>query len=197
MTRTILWALVAVAALGAGWIYYTQTQAPQPRATASGAPYGAGEYTLVDHTGQPFTREDMMGRPAMVFFGFTHCPDVCPTTLADMAGWYERLGADAEAVDAYFVTVDPERDTPEVIANYISWNDRVTGLTGTPEEVAKVVEAWGILAQRVELEGGGYNVDHTASVLLIGPDGDFFGTIAYLESADTAVGKLQRLIAEG
>ncbi|MCP8897400.1 SCO family protein [Shinella daejeonensis] len=195
--RTVLWTLVAVAALGVGWVYVSQTVLqPQPR-TIAGSAYGTGDYQLVDHNGEPFTYQSLLGRPAMVFFGFTHCPDVCPTTLADMTVWYERLGADADDLAAYFVSVDPERDTPEIIGNYVGWTERVVGVTGDRAEIDKAISAWGVYARRVENDGDGYNVDHTASVFLIDPQGGFFGTIAYMENTETAIGKLRRLLGPG
>lgn len=204
--RTVLWTLVAVAAAGAGWIWYTSPSGPggagqqggsvtQALAGAQGR-YGAGDYELVTHEGEAVDDTVFVGKPAMVFFGFTHCPDVCPTTLGDMQHWYAELGADADKVDAYFVSVDPERDTPEVLGEYVSWvSDRITGLTGEPAEIDKMVEAWGVMAEKAPLEGGGYNVNHTASVFLLDENGDFFGTIAYEEGSETALGKLRRLIA--
>lgn len=197
VVRIVLWIAVVVGIVGAGWIYATQSSAPNQANPLLADQYGGGDYQLVDHNGQPFTYESFLGRPSMVFFGFTHCPDVCPMTLAEMMQWYTQLGGDGDGLDAYFVTVDPERDTLDVMASYVGWTDRVVGITGEPAEIEKMVEAWGIHTSRVDLEGGGYNVDHTASVLLIDSDGDFFGTIAFRESTDTAIAKLRRLVDEG
>lgn len=193
--RLVLWALVGVTALGVGWVYVTQmVVVPHTRNVAT-QPYGVGDYRLVDHRGQDFTHDRLLGRPAMVFFGFTHCPDVCPTTLADMTVWYDRLGAAADRLDAYFVSVDPERDTAETIGAYVGWTGRVVGVTGTRAEIDKAIAAWGVYARQVEIEGDGYNVDHTASVFLIDAQGGFAGTIAYMENTDMALGKLGRLLA--
>lgn len=191
--RTVLWTLVVVAAGGAAWLYYNQTQTRPAEHIVFSEGFGSGDYQLVDHTGAPFVYEDFLGKPAMVFFGFTHCPDVCPTTLADMTYWYEQLGPDADKIEAFFVSVDPERDTPELMASYVEWTNRVTGVTGTRAEIDKIIEAWGVYAARSDLENGGYNVDHTASVFLIDAQGQFFGTIAYEEASDPAIGKLRRL----
>lgn len=201
--RTILWTLVAVAAAGAAWIWYQGMAAPQ-QAGQSYAQYsqdgqfGAGDYRLVAAgTGETVGDEIFLGRPSLTFFGFTHCPDVCPTTLADIGHWFAELGPDAEAVQAFFVSVDPERDTPAVLADYVGWVDGVTGLTGEPDEVGKAIAAWGVFAEKAPLDGGGYTMNHTASVFLTDAEGRFFGTIAYGENADTAVAKLRRLIGEG
>lgn len=102
--------------------------------------------------------------------------------------------ADADNLAAYFVSVDPERDTPEVIGNYVGWTERVVGVTGERAEIDKAITAWNVYTQRVDLEGGGYNVDHTASAFLIDPQGGFFRTVAYMENTETAIGKLRRLL---
>jgi protein SCO1/2 len=189
--RMALWTLVAAAALGATGLYaYTTMVRP-----AEAAGIGHGDYQLMTASGEPFSRASLDGSPSMVFFGFTHCPEVCPTSLADMASWYEALGDEAGDLKAYFITVDPERDTAEIIGDYVSWTGRVTGVTGTPEEIAKAVDAWAVHAEKVPLDGGDYTMDHTASVFLLNDQGEFEGTIAYRESQDTALAKLRRLIA--
>lgn len=194
--RIVLWTLVAVAALGAGYVWYSTAMAPrQGVAVADAGPYGAGDYQLVSHDGETVGDEVFVGQPSMVFFGFTHCPDVCPTTLADMQHWFAELGADADDLQAFFVSVDPERDTPEILGQYVGWaGERVTGLTGEPDEVEKAMQAWSVFAERVPLEGGDYTMNHTASVFLVDAEGGFFGTIAYGEASQTAVGKLRRLL---
>ncbi|AEQ50717.1 SCO family protein [Pelagibacterium halotolerans] len=199
--RIVLWTLVVVAAAGAGVLWYSTQVRPDPSGQLAAAPqgqYGAGDYRLVDHTGAPVDQTAFTGKPSMVFFGFTHCPDVCPTTLGDMQHWYAELGDDADGVNAFFVSVDPERDTPAVLGEYVGWvSERITGITGEPAEIGKMVDAWGVFAEKEPLEGGGYNVNHTASVFLIDGAGQLFGTIAYGEGAETAVGKLRRLVSEG
>lgn len=194
LLRYGLWGLVALATMFAAWLYAGQVT--RSTAPLSGQPYGAGDYSLIDHNGDPFSYASFLGQPAMVFFGFTHCPDVCPTTLYDMDVWYRALGEDADGVRAFFVSVDPERDTPEALRTYLGWNPRVTGVTGTRAGIDAIIDAWGVYTERTELADGGYNVDHTASVFLIRPNGDFMGTIAYMEPTETAIGKLRRLIAE-
>ena len=120
------------------------------------------------------------------------------TTLAEMDGWLKKLGEEGRDVRAYFVSVDPERDTPEIMNTYVgNVSDRVTGITGDPEKVAAMAKAFSIYARKVPLDGGDYTMDHTATVLLLDRNGGFFGTIAYGEDSQTAVTKLKRLIAEG
>lgn len=159
------------------------------------APYG-GAFALVDQNGQPITESVLRGHPSMVFFGFTHCPEVCPTTLFEMSQWFEELGAEGKDLKAYFFSVDPERDTPALLGGYISSvTDRVIGITGDPEKVWANAKAFGIYWKKVPTSGDDYTMDHTASVILLKPDGAFFGTIAFGEAKDSAVAKLRRLIA--
>jgi protein SCO1/2 len=189
--RLGLWGLVAVAALGATGLYiYSNVTRP-----AAVAGLGQGEYELVTTFGETFSAASLLGSPSMVFFGFTHCPDVCPTSLAEMASWYEALGEEGRDLKAYFVTVDPERDTADIVEDYVGWTGRVTGVTGTPEETDKATASWAVHAEKVPLEGGDYTMDHTASVFLMNAQGEFEGTIAYREGSDTALAKLRRLLA--
>jgi protein SCO1/2 len=111
-----------------------------------------------------------------------------------MATWFEALGPDARSLKAYFVTVDPERDTPEVVGDYVGWMDgKVTAVTGSREEIDKIVGAWKVLGEKVG-EGDDYTVNHTASVFLVNAQGGFEGTIAYGENADIAVQKIRKLV---
>jgi protein SCO1/2 len=191
--RKALWVLVAVVALGAG--AGAILLRPQASTTADSS-FGRGEFTLVDAQGNAVDQTVLAGHPSMLFFGFTHCPEVCPTTMGEMAGWFDALGGEADDLRAYFVTVDPERDTPEVLGEYVSWvSDRIIGLTGAPEEIAKAARSWGVFYEKVPLEGGDYTMDHTASVFLVDDKGEFAGTIAYREDSQTAVGKLRNLLA--
>lgn len=196
--RTVrIWLWVAVVAVGltagAGALYLRQSQ----QLAAQLGSFGVAEFDLVDQHGNPVDESIMVGAPTAMFFGFTHCPEVCPTTMAEMASWFEALGPDAKDLRAFFVTVDPERDTPAILGDYVSWvGDRVTGITGKPEEIAKLAKAWGVFFEKVPLEGGDYTMDHTASVFLLDSAGEFQGTIAYREDTATALGKLRNLLAK-
>jgi len=190
--RIVLWTLVAVAALGATGLYtYTAMQRGQAVAAI-----GDGDYQLTTADGEPFTRASLVGNPSLLFFGFTHCPEVCPTTLAEMTAWYETLGEEAKDLKAYFVTVDPERDTAEIVGDYVAWTGHVTGITGSLDEIEKAAKAWAIFHKKVPLEGDDYTMDHTASVFLLNEQGEFEGTIAYREEMATAIGKIRKLLAE-
>jgi protein SCO1 len=192
MMRWIFVAMaVMVAAVVGIWVY--QAYGPKPAGKAYGAPF-----SLVDETGAPITEAAFRGHPTAVFFGFTHCPEVCPTTLYEMNGWFQKLGDEGKDIRAFFVTIDPERDDPQSMKNYVTnLSDRIKGITGEPDKVWAMAKSFGIYWKKVPLEDGDYNMDHTASVLLLDKDGDFAGTIAYEENRDTAVAKLKRLAAKG
>jgi protein SCO1/2 len=192
MMRNILAGILVLMAAGIGFLTFDWY-----RRSSGGEPYGA-PFALVNQTGAPITEAAFRGQPSAVFFGFTHCPEVCPTTLFELDGWLKKLGDDGKNLRAYFVTVDPERDTAEIMDTYVgNVSDRITGITGEPDKVHAMIKAFGIFARKVELEGGDYTMDHTASVILLDSDGSFAGTIAYEENPDTALAKLKRLAAEG
>lgn len=154
-----------------------------------------GAFTLVDGSGETVTEQDLVGKPTVLFFGFTSCPDVCPTTLAELQGWIERLGPQADKLNYAFVSVDPARDTPELMASYVAaFDDRIRALTGTPEQVAAMLKTYRVYARRVETDDGGYTMDHTAGLYLMNRNNRFVGTIAYGEDGDVAIAKLERLI---
>ena len=191
--RIALWVAVAGFAVLATLAYFF-VKVPAP---GQGG-IGGGNYALTTGSGAAFTPASLQGKPSMLFFGFTHCPQVCPTTLSEMAVWYEELGAEGEKLNAFFVSVDPERDTPAVVEDYVrAVSDKVTAVTGSPDQVAAMTKAWGAFAEKVPLEDGDYTMDHTASVYLIDGQGQFQGTIAYGEGSGPALEKLRRLIAKG
>ncbi len=164
--------------------------------TGSGVAAIGGAFTMVDHTGKPVSDRDFVGKPSVYFFGFTHCPDVCPTSLYDISTLMEDLGPEADKLNVSFVTVDPERDTAQVMSDYISpFDSRIVGLTGTPEQVSDMTKAFRVFSRKVNLEDGGYTMDHTATIYLMDAEGTFAGTIAYGEDTETALGKLRNLIA--
>jgi protein SCO1/2 len=195
--RITLWLLVAIALFGLGALAVQRYAggAQTGQSAGAGTPFG-GPFELVDQSGAPVTEAIFRGKPAAVLFGYTHCPDVCPTTLMQMAEWRKALGSDAEKMHFVFVTVDPERDTVPVMRDYVgAFSDKITGVTGEPDKVAAMTKAFKIYSRKVPLEGGDYSMDHTASVLLLGADGDLAGTIARDEDRETAMAKLKRLVA--
>jgi len=137
-----------------------------------------GPFSLTDQDGKTITDADMKGHPFIVFFGFTHCPDVCPTTLYDLSQALNGLGDDAKNIPALFVTVDPERDTPEVMKRYVSnFNPDIRGVTGDPAAIQAMVKAYRGYAKKVPTEDGDYTMDHTAVVYLMGADGQFISPL--------------------
>ena len=162
-----------------------------------GAAAVGGPFELVDQNGKRFGTKQLAGKPYAIFFGFTRCPEVCPTTLYEMSGWFDALGEEGKVLKAFFFSVDPERDSPELMHNYaIAFTNRITGITGDPAEMRKLMKAWRIYAAKVPTQDGDYTMDHTASVLLINSKGEFMGSIAYGEAADSAVSKIRKLIQQ-
>ena len=193
MLRALLWAAVVAAALILLWALFLRPEpGAQPMALQS---LGKGDYALVTADGQPFTQADLAGQPTAVFFGFTHCPDVCPTTLGEVTAWQEDLAQDGQQLRTLFITVDPERDTREVLGEYVSWVPGVTGITGDRAEIDKAIAAFRIYAAPVPLEGGGYTMNHSTQVLLFDAQGAYFGLIGYREDHDRAMGTIRRLLA--
>jgi len=176
--RRGLWAMtgVAVVALGAAFLWQSQTPAdlPAPRVTGEAAITNA--YTLTDHTGRSVTAVSFDGQWQLVFFGFTHCPDICPTTLATMAQVMDALGPKSARVTPIFVTVDPARDTPEVMAAYVeAFHPRMVGLTGTEAQVAEAAGNFRVWYERAEDETApdGYTMAHSGHIYVMAPDGRF------------------------
>jgi len=149
-------------------------------------------WRLTDDRGRTVTPRGWIGRPAMVFFGFTWCPDVCPTTLLDISDWLEELGPDAETLAVSLITVDPERDTPQVLADYLSnFDPRIRGLTGTETQLTRVADDFRAMYERVLRDDGDYTMNHTAGVFLFRPDGRFASIIDFHEDRAFALPKIR------
>lgn len=152
-------------------------------------------WRLIDDQGNPVVPQDWLGQASMVFFGFTWCPDVCPTTLMDIADWLEGLGQDADRIRVAMITVDPERDSPEILAEYLSNFDiRIRGLTGSADAVAKAAEAFGVTYTRLPRDDGDYTMNHTSGVFVFRPSGELASTIDFHEERRFAVPKIRRAI---
>jgi protein SCO1/2 len=133
-----------------------------------------GPFQLSDQSGQTVTEKDLQGRPTLIFFGYTHCPDVCPTTLFEMSEVLRAMGGEAGKVNAYYISVDPDRDTPSAMKDYLSsFDPHLKGLTGSPEAVAKTLSSYRVYAKKVPLKDGDYTMDHTALVYLMDRNGKF------------------------
>ena len=153
-----------------------------------------GPFALVDQNGNVVTEASLRGHASAMFFGYTFCPDVCPTTLADMTLWLEELGPDADKLKVYFVTVDPERDTQAALAEYLqAFDPRIVGLTGEPAAVDQMLSAFRVYSRKTGDDAEFYLMDHTASVYLLDAEGKFVGTVDYQENPETALAKLKRL----
>jgi len=192
--RIVLWVLVAIAAAVFAYVMLKPVPKAQPQDEAFSLASFGGPFTLTGSDGKPFTSSALSGKPYGIFFGFTHCPDVCPTTLARMVKLRNKLGAGARPFEIVFVTVDPERDGPAEVGKYAElFNSSVIGLTGTPAQISQVKKQFGIYSRKVPDQSGSYSVDHTATVLLFDRNGRFTGTIAPEESDTAALAKLKRI----
>ena len=189
--RIALWALVGLAAIG-GILLALQPQTPVTRQTALGTI--GGPFTLTGSDGKPFSSARLNGRPAAIFFGFTHCPDVCPTTLARLVKLRRQLGEGDDSLLIVFISVDPERDGPAEVGSYAKlFNAPVIGLTGSPADIERVKKQFGVFSAKAQLPGGGYSVDHSAAVFLMDRDGQFVATLSPEEGDAVALDKLRRI----
>ncbi len=172
-----------------GW-FSAGTEAPAP-ALAVGGPF-----TLVDQDGRTRTEADFRGRSMLVYFGFTYCPDVCPTSLTTVAQALDLLGADGEKIAPLFITVDPERDTPEQLKEYVRhFHARMTGLTGTKEQIAAVAKAYRVYFAKVRQQGAPedeYTMDHTSITYLMGPDGKFVAHFSHGTEPEAMAARIRR-----
>jgi protein SCO1 len=196
--RWTMWGLVALAAvvLGVLLLRPSSTQ-PQVQSSLPGFTLG-GPFTLTGADGKPFSSTELAGKPYAIFFGFTHCPDVCPTTLARLARLRQQLGKGEDAFRIVFVTVDPERDTPQAVGAYTQlFNTPIIGLTDTRPQIDEVAKQHAVYQAKVPQTDapGGYTMDHGATVLLFDKDGKFVSTIALEEQDPAALDKLRRITA--
>src|SRR3954470_5913714 len=152
-----------------------------------------GPFKLTDQNGKTISDQDLKGHPSLVFFGFTHCPEICPTALADISQIIDMLGPDGSKVNALFVTVDPERDTPAVLKDYLSsFNPRLIGVGGDAEALAAVAKAYRVYYKKVPLKDGDYTMDHTAIVYLMDKNGQFVAPFSLRRRPEDAAAELRR-----
>lgn len=164
------------------------------RSVAAPAAIG-GPFQLTDQSGQMVTDKDLKGKPTLIFFGFTHCPDVCPTSLFEMSEVLKAMGKDADRVNTYFVSVDPERDTQAAMKDYLSsFDPHLKGLTGDPASIAKVLSAYRVYAKKVPLKDGDYTMDHTALIYLMDRDGHFVSPFNLKRTPEEAATDLKRYL---
>ena len=154
-----------------------------------------GPFQLTDQAGQAVTEKSMQGHPSLIFFGFTHCPDVCPTTLFEISEVLRVMGKDADSVNAYYISVDPERDTAAAMKDYLSsFDPRLKGLTGNSEQIAKVLSEYRVYAKKVPLKDGDYTMDHTALIYLMDRDGRFVSPFNLNRKPEEAASDLKRYL---
>jgi protein SCO1/2 len=160
-----------------------------------GAPPIGGPFRLVDQDGKAVTEQDLQGRPSLLFFGFTNCPDICPTALFEMSEVLNRLGNDAEKVNAVFVTVDPERDRPEVMKDYLSnFNPRLRGFTGDPTDLTAMLKSYRVYWRKVPQPNGEYTMDHSAAVYLMDKQVHFIAPFSLKRKPEDAAADLRRYL---
>ncbi|MDP3854909.1 SCO family protein [Phenylobacterium sp.] len=186
-----------VAALAAGVLGLAACGPAQDSAvqsTTSAIKIG-GPFQLIDTEGRPVTEQALKGKPTAIFFGFTYCPEVCPTTMAELTNWLRALGRHADQLNVVFISVDPERDTPAQLKTYLSnFDPRIRGFTGSPEAVAAAAKAYRVYYRKVDTDDGGYTVDHSAAIYLFDKDGGFVEPIGYGTPPERAVGQLRKLV---
>lgn len=196
--RLVAWAVVAAAGVAAAMLLMGEAQKMQqagrslPGVAHIGAPF---ELTATD--GSRFSSERLKGRPYAIFFGFTHCPDICPTTLLEVTNHLKALGDKAGKLDVLFVSVDPKRDTPDHLKLYLSaFDPRIIGLTGTEEEIKAVAKSYRAFYEKVpSKDGTDYTMNHTASVFLMSAEGRLVSTLSFEEPEASRQKKLENLIA--
>jgi protein SCO1/2 len=194
--RLILWLIVAVAiVLFAASVVLRTPRSTTVQETATGPSNFGGPFTLVGADGKPFSSSRLSGRPYAIYFGFTRCGDVCPTTLSRMVKLRKELGSDA-AFSLLFVTIDPAHDGPKEVGQYAElFGSPIIGLTGSKAQIDRVKKQFGIYAQAVPNAPMGQEMEHSAIVLLFDRSGKFVGTITPDESDADALAELKRLIA--
>jgi protein SCO1 len=166
-----------------------------PESLASTSAAIGGPFKLTDQNGKPITDRDLKGRPSLVFFGFTHCPEVCPTALFDISEVLNKLGPEVSKVNAVFITVDPERDTPGVLKDYLSsFNPRLVGVGGDAEALAAVAKAYRVYYKKVPTKDGDYTMDHTAIVYLMDKNGSFVAPFSLKRKPEEAAAELRRYL---
>lgn len=188
----VLGAFLAGLGVFLGAIFFVTGLSPAP---GGGASVIGGPFQLVDQNGKSFSDQDMRGKPYLVFFGYTHCPDICPTTLFEMSQLFRKLGPDAGRLGALFITVDPDRDTQAVLKDYLSsFDPHLRGLTGDQKAIDQAMRDYRVYAKKVPLEGSDYSMDHSAIVYLMDKDGHFVAPFSLQRTADAEAAELRQYL---
>jgi protein SCO1 len=193
---TLIISLLFVAVVVGSFLWRAGNQVPAlGRTLATGQIAVGGPYALTDQDGRPRSSSSFHGKYQLIYFGYSFCPDVCPTTLALMAAALEKLGADKNHIVPIFITIDPKRDTPPVLKKYMAaFGPGFVGLTGTPEEIGRVEKEFHVYAKKHPLPGGNYSMDHSSVIYLLGPDGKLAGYFDEAVSPDDLARDIQKKI---
>ena len=194
--RIVTWTLVVIVA---AWLLVSSNILPsrqEERASSETSTPAIGKpFELTSHQGAVVNNATLRGKPYLAFFGFTHCPDVCPTTLFELTDLMTELGPMANQFNVAFITVDPERDSRDLLKEYMtSFDTRIMALRGTPEQTQTAVKAFAAYARKVPTDGGSYTMDHTAGVYLMDADGTFKGTLDMHEPREVRLKKIRNLV---
>lgn len=195
--RIVTWCLVAIVAT---WLvvsgYVLPLRESETEVAADMATPAIGKpFELVSHKGEVVNNASLRGKPYLAFFGFTHCPDICPTTLFELTDLMNELGPLADKFNIAFISVDPERDTQGMLDSYMtSFDTRIMALRGNSEQTETAVKAFAAYARKVPTEGGNYTMDHTAGVYLMDAEGRFTGTLDMHEPREVRLQKIRRLV---
>jgi len=194
--RIALWAACALpllALLAVAGLEFTQRTNGVGAYQASGI---GGPFKLASSSGGELSSDELKGTPFLVFFGYTHCPDICPETVSDVSTWLDALGPEGKEMKALFISIDPERDSIASLKDYLSsFSDRIIGLTGTPDEIAQVAKEYRVYYAKHPTKDGDYSMDHSAVIYLMDREGKLAGTLTYDEKQEAAIAKFKRLLA--
>ena len=187
--------LITIGALMGGLALYMRYIA-QGRGTP-GVIYLTQPFSMLNQDGQTVTEQTFLGKPSLFFFGYTHCPDICPTTLGKITAWLHDMGPDAQNLNVVFVTVDPARDTPEAMKNYLSaFSPQITGLIGNPKPLRQLAKEYMVYYAKVPEKNGDYSMNHSAMIIMVGPHGAFKGAISQSDSDEAAMSKIRALLQQ-
>ena len=188
--------LLLVAAMAGGLIWHESENVPRlGRTVTQGQVEVGGPFTLTDQDGKKLSSTDFRGKYQLIYFGYSFCPDVCPTTLGVIAQALDKMGVEQNRIVPIFITIDPERDTPAILKKYMAaFGERFVGLTGTPAEIAAVEKEYRVYAKKTPLANGGYGMDHSSVIYLMAPDGHLISFYDELISPDQLLKELKAKI---
>jgi protein SCO1/2 len=192
LVRIAAWVAIVLISGVLVWTFLSPKQNPTTPIAAASI---GGPFTLMDTKGASVTEASLKGHPSALFFGYTFCPDICPTTLSDLSVWLQELGSVGDRLKVYFITIDPARDTQSVMADYLTaFDPRIAGLTGSQPAIDQIVKDYKVYVNRVPGPNGTYTFDHTATVYLLDANGQLVGTLSNDEDPAVALAKLKRLV---